>query len=146
MQIWKTDAYAVLPSKANESDVGFDLTIIKEHKVLRVGCVIMYDTGIKVQVPPGYYVEVVPRSSLSKTGWMLANSIGIIDNTYTGNILVALARIDKDAEELVMPFKGFQLIVREQSFPIVQDMTGQENLLPNTIRGEGGFGSTNRIK
>jgi dUTP pyrophosphatase len=145
MQIWRTDPSAVLPSKCNASDVGFDLTIIKEHKIVREGCVIMYDTGIKLQVPSGYYVEVVPRSSLSKTGWVLANSIGIIDNTYTGNILVALARIDAYAEQIVMPFKGFQLIIREQCFPIIHDMTGEEQLIPVTVRGGGGFGSTNLI-
>lgn len=149
MQIWRTHPHAVLPSKTIQSDVGFDLTVIKEHKIVRAGLwkdsVIMYDTGIKVQVPEGYYVEVVPRSSLSKTGWVMANSVGIIDNTYTGNILVALARIDPHAEEIPMPFKGFQIIVREQCFPSIHDMTGHENLIPSTMRGEGGFGSTNSV-
>lgn len=61
---------------------------------------ILYDTGIKINVKYGYYAEVVPRSSLSKSGYMLANSIGIIDNSYRNNIFVALTKINPDAPDI----------------------------------------------
>lgn len=130
---------AVLPTKARESDVGYDLTIIKLHKQISDN-ILMYDTGIKLQVPWGHYVEVYPRSSLSKTGWMLANSVGIIDSSYTGNIYVVLARSDPTTPELPLPFKGFQLVVRKQhhaNFSLTE-----EDQLTETSRGTGGFGST----
>ena len=128
---------ANMPTKARESDVGYDLTIIKLHKQISDN-IIMYDTGIKLQVPFGHYVEVYPRSSLSKTGWMLANSVGIIDSSYTGNIYVVLSRSDPSTPELQLPFKGFQIIVREQrhaNFMLSDDIY-------ETSRGDGGFGST----
>lgn len=141
IDIFKEDEDAIIPSKVRLSDVGIDLTIIKKHKTVRNN-IIMYDTGIKIQVPVGFYVEVVPRSSLIKTGWMLANSVGIIDNSYTGNIFVVVARIDPDADELPLPFTGFQLIVKKQWYPLMQ-ISKTNDLLPETSRGAGGFGSTN---
>jgi len=140
MKVWTTDPSAVVPTKARESDVGMDLTIIRLHKELRPNIVLMYDTGIKIQVPWGYYVEVVPRSSFSKTGWMLANSIGIIDASYTGNIYVAVAKIDPTAPPLPLPFKGFQLILRKQYNARVVHY--DPTLPEQTARGDGGFGST----
>lgn len=128
---------AIVPFKVRESDVGYDLTIVKVHKKISDN-IIMYDTGIKLQVPWGYYVEVLPRSCLSKTGWVLANSVGVIDSSYTGNIYVVLARIDCDCPELKLPFKGFQLIIRKQYHA---NMVCVESI-SETIRGKGGFGST----
>jgi len=84
-------------------------------------------------------LEVVPRSSLSKTGWMLANSVGIIDPSYRGNIMVAVIKVDPNAQPLTLPFRGFQLVVRKQ-FHV--DMVNADEL-DETNRGHGGFGSTN---
>lgn len=128
---------AVLPSRARESDVGYDLSIIKLHKKISEN-IFMYDTGIRLQVPWGYYVEVYPRSSLSKTGWMLANSVGIIDSSYTGNIYIVVTRNNENTPPLSLPFKGFQIIVRKQhhaNFVLHEE-------LAETSRGQGGFGST----
>jgi dUTP pyrophosphatase len=100
----------------------------------------MYATGISVRPPPGFYFDLVARSSLSKTGYMLANGIGIIDRDYTGEILVALRKIDKDAPDLVLPAKIVQLIPRRwyDMIPVEAPAEG----LPKTDRGDGGFGST----
>ena len=140
IKVFKTDPSAIVPSKARESDVGYDLTIIKIHKKMREN-VYMYDTGIRMSIPWGYYIEVVPRSSLSKTGWMLANSVGIIDSSYTGNIYVALTCIDQSAQQLELPFKGFQIIIRKQHHAnmCLQD---ENETIEVTARGSGGFGST----
>jgi len=140
INVWKVDDDAIIPSKENFSDVGYDLSIIKKHKDLTSNCA-MYDTGIKVNVPCGYYIEIVPRSSLSKSGWIMANGIGIIDASYTGNLYVALAKNAPDASDLELPFKGFQMIVRKQQYGRI---LVQENIatLSDTVRGDGGFGST----
>ena len=129
---------AIIPYKTRISDVGYDLTIIKQHKTLNSNT-IMFDTGIAVKVPWGYYTEVVPRSSLSKTGWMLTNSVGIIDNSYRGNIYVVLTKMNSDAEDIQLPFRGFQLIIRKQYHVIIKEAEEIED----TERGAGGFGSTN---
>lgn len=143
LQVKVTDSNAVVPFKSWMHDVGYDLTLIKKVKDIRHN-VIMYDTGIQVKPTDGYYTEVVPRSSLVKTGWVLANSTGIIDRDYRGNIMVVVARIDKYAPDLEMPFRGFQLVIRKQHY-IQLDVLGNSEDWENAdcvVRGARGFGST----
>lgn len=140
-KVYKDDVNAILPTKANITDVGYDLTIIKKVKNL-TNNTILYDTGIKISLDFGYYAEIAPRSSLSKSGYMLANSIGIIENTYTGNLFIALTKTDPNMPDLVLPFKCCQLIFKPQVFiNLVESNKPFDSL---TIRGSGGFGSTNK--
>lgn len=74
------DPTAVLPSK-RVIDVGFDLTIIDVYQTVSDN-IIMFETGVALDIPVGYYVELMPRSSMSKTGYMLANSVGVIDPSF----------------------------------------------------------------
>ena len=140
-KVFKDDENAILPTKANLTDVGYDLTIIKKVKNL-TGNTILYDTGIKISLDFGYYAEIAPRSSLSKSGYMLANSIGIIENSYTGNLFIALTKTDPNMPDLVLPFKCCQLIFKPQIFiNLVESKIPFDSI---TIRGSGGFGSTNK--
>lgn len=132
----KTTPDAVAPHKTRASDSGYDLTIIAMKK--KVGSVEFYDTGVKVQPPHGWYFDLVPRSSITKTGYMLANSIGVIDRTYTGNVLVPLIKVDPEAPALELPTRLVQIIPR----PIVHFGVEQVLSLDDTERGSGGFGST----
>jgi len=146
LKIFKADVDAVIPSKNNYSDAGLDLTIIKEYKRMNSDTV-LYDTGIKLEIPNGYYVEIVPRSSISRSGYMLANSVGIIDQGYTGNLYVALRKINKDCEDLVMPYKCCQIIMKKQIYPkiVIEDLVSSganSHSDSTTSRGSGGFGST----
>ena len=134
------DTRAVMPHKWRASDVGYDLVVIDQHKVLNE-TVTLYKTGVKIQPSSGWYAEIVPRSSLSKSGYMLANSIGIIDNSYTGELLVALAKVDANSPPIKFPFRGVQLIFRKQAY--MQMVCVKEEDLCTTARASGGFGSTN---
>lgn len=137
-QIVKADDDAVIPFKARASDVGYDLTIIKISK--RLGDrTVMYDTGIKVQPDFGYYTKIVPRSSLVKSGYMLSNSIGIIDGSYTGTLRIVLTKVDDSMPDLKLPFTCCQLIIDRAIHYELELVTSIEN----TARGAGGFGSTN---
>ena len=107
----KNDPSAFGPEKSRFTDTGFDLYAIKKHK--QINNVIYYDTGISVRPPKGFYFDIVGRSSISKTGWMLANNVGIIDAGYTGNIIIALVNVFPDAEEIELPKKIVQLIPRK---------------------------------
>ena len=138
LKVFRVDDNAVLPSKQRESDVGYDLTIIKEAKKMNAKTT-LYDTGVKLDIPNGYYVEIVPRSSLSKSGYMLANSIGIIDQSYRGNLYVALAKIDDTAEDIQLPFRCCQIILKKQFYC---RLTESKKNFELTDRNEGGFGST----
>lgn len=137
---YKTDDGAVLPSHNHITDIGYDLTILNHHKRLN-DVTSLYDTGLQIQVPFGYYVEIVPRSSLSKSGYMLSNSIGIIDTSYTGNLYVALTKVSPSSPEIEFPFKCCQLILRKQQFmnPVWSTTPFNE-----TCRNDGGFGSTDK--
>lgn len=131
----KTRNDAIAPQKSRYSDSGFDLHLIE--KIKNIGNVNYYDTGIAVEPPIGYYFDLVGRSSLSKTGWTIANNIGIIDMSYRGNIIVALYKHDKNAQDLELPIKLVQLIPRklEQFIPI------EVTTLNQTNRADRGFGN-----
>ena len=131
---------AVIPTRAGENEIGYDLTIVEKKQFIN-NITVVYDTGISVQPPEGYYTEIVPRSSLVKTGWMLANSVGIIDPTYRGTLKIVMIKIYQEAEDFILPFVKFQLIVRKIYTPeiLVAD------ILDETERGEGGFGSTDDL-
>nr|QBM02752.1 deoxyuridine 5'-triphosphate nucleotidohydrolase [uncultured archaeon] len=131
---------AVSPSKTRASDSGYDLVILK--KIKTIGEVEFYDTGIKVKPTFGYYFNLVPRSSITKTGYMLANSIGVIDRTYHGSIIVPLIKIDKNAPDIQLPAKIVQIIPTS----IIHVEFKEVEELEETQRAEGGFGSTDLKK
>ena len=126
-------------AKANE-DVGLDIPMIKPVVVPANAISFKIKLGFKARPTHGYML--VPRSSISKTSIRLANSIGIIDRTYLGNIIVALIKIDETAPDLVLPLRMVQMIPT----PIVHfELEEVESFDVNeTERGEGGFGSTNK--
>ena len=141
LQFKKCVDNAIIPTKAYPSDTGYDLSIITIEKIITTMSgnneIITYDTGIAVACTEGYYTEVVPRSSFSKTGYMLANSVGIIDASYRGSIKIVITG-DKQLPTLQLPFKGFQLIIRKRVDAEVEVV----DELDETVRGDGGFGST----
>jgi dUTP pyrophosphatase len=139
LKIYKNDENALIPSKAFEEDAGYDLTIIKKIKDFN-SKTSLYDTGIKIEIDEGYYTEIVPRSSISKFGYILTNSIGIIDNNYRGNLMIALTKICDDAPEIELPFKCCQLLIRKQISANLFEVISDD--LTETKRNEGGFGST----
>lgn len=140
-RFYKSDPSAIAPSKVRASDAGYDLTVIKVAKKFN-SVTTLYDTGIKIALDHGYYAEIVPRSSLSKSGYMLANSIGIIDQSYRGNLFIALTKVDSEAPEIELPFRCCQLIIRKQ---VHVDMEEVQEDIENTSRGSGGFGSTGGV-
>jgi dUTP pyrophosphatase len=128
---------AVMPTRAHKDDIGYDLTAVGIYKVLS-DKVVLYETGIYVQPPQGHYIEIVPRSSLSASGHMMANSIGIIDPSYTGSLKIPVIKVDENSDDLKLPFTKFQLILRKA----IQYELEEVNSLEETERGSGGFGST----
>lgn len=159
---------AVIPTKAHASDTGFDIICVGQPEFNKVEGYIQYRTGIKVQLPKGYGLQVRPRSSISKYDLMLANSLGTIDEGYTGEIFIRFKYIPNVIDRFllglqqVMPqTRGHwfewaipqnriykegdriaQLIVEQ----IIEAEFQEVDDLEKTERGEGGFGSTNTSK
>ena len=131
-----------LPSRAHATDAGLDLVAMAVEPV-RPG-VFRVDTGVSVEPPPGYFCEVVPRSSIFKTDFMQANSVGIIDPDYRGRILIMLRYLgagDGVAEaQALVGTRVAQLLVRKLELLDVE----ASDALDTTVRGSGGFGSTGR--
>ena len=130
---------AVLPTKGTALSVGYDLTAIGIERRLN-NTTTLYKTGLCVQPPEGYYTEITARSSISKTGHMLANGIGVIDTDYTGELFLAMIKVDPSAPDLEVPFKLCQLVLHRAEYYKFEE----SEQLVETERGNGGFGSTNR--
>jgi deoxyuridine 5'-triphosphate nucleotidohydrolase len=141
IKVFTDDDSAVIPYKSRYSDAGYDLTIIKEFKRLNSNTVI-YDTGIKLEIPNGYYVEIVPRSSISRSGYILANNVGIIDQGYRGNLYIALTKINNDCPDLTLPWKCCQMIVKKQIYSKLVLYDSSQGNIEESNRGTGAFGST----
>jgi len=93
-------------------------------------------------IPTGYYSY--PRSSISKTPLMLANSVGIIDSGYRGSIIGAFRNISSGQEPYVVKqYTRLLQICAPDLRPIIVELVS-DSFFENTERGDGGFGSTGR--
>lgn len=132
----RTREDAVEPYKARISDSGFDLTLVE--KVDQIGIVSMYTTGVKVYADYGWYFILTPRSSIVKSGYMLANNCGIIDRSYTGEIIVPMIKLDPNAPDIECPSRLVQIIPT----PIADFDFRETSLDMDSDRGDKGFGSS----
>lgn len=131
---------AIIPTR-RVIDAGYDLSIISFEKKLTDNTY-LYDTGIQLIIPMGYYVEVFGRSSISKTGYTLANGTGIIDPCYLGTLKVALTKHDPTMPDLTLPCRIAQFILKPYTNSYLEE---DEDIILRTTRGAGGFGSTDLV-
>jgi len=125
---------AIIPSYAKPGDAGLDLTAVTESWNLDI---VTYGTGLAVEIPEGFVGLLTPRSSVYKTGLFLANSVGVIDSGYRGEIMFKFKCFEFGVEYNIGDRIGQLLLV-----PIPFIKTLEVNELSSTDRGEGGFGST----
>lgn len=128
-----------LPVAQHAGDAGLDLCANVDIEVLP-GDRAMIPTGLSVAIPDGHAGLVLPRSGLaSKRGLTLANSPGLIDAGYRGEVMVSAVNLDRtEAVKIVRGDRVAQLVV--VALPAVEPRWVSD--LPATQRGEGGFGST----
>jgi len=145
IKVKKLHENAVLPAAANLTDAGADLVAIDDGVAKSDGrggvLYVEYRTGIAVEPPPGYHTEIFPRSSVSKKNLVLANSIGLVDEDYRGEILVRFKVISDNKHFFEKFSKGdriAQLVLRKTERAEYE----WADELSDTQRGEGGFGST----
>lgn len=135
----RLDPEAPLPALAHPGDAGLDISSAVEIDV-GPGERVMVPTGIAVAIPEGYAGLVLPRSGLaSRSGLTLANSPGLIDSGYRGEIVCAVVNLDREhAVRIERGDRIAQLVI--VAVPHVDPSWTDE--LPPSSRGEGGFGST----
>ena len=133
------DPTVALPSYARAGDAGLDLRSNADVEV-GPGERAMVPTGVAVAIPEGYAGLVLPRSGLaSRHGLTLANSPGLIDAGYRGEVTCAVVNLDRgDPVKIARGDRIAQLVI----VPIQAVEPIQVAELPPSERGEGGFGST----
>lgn len=137
LEVKKLNETATLPERGNEGDAGLDLYCVGRKDTDRDG-LFKFNTGIAVNIPNGYFGLITPRSSIYKRGLMIANTVGIIDSGYRGEILVMMRTISEDYEMYDIGDKIAQLIIVPYNKLEVEEV----NSLESSERGEDGFGST----
>ena len=128
-----------LPASRHEGDAGLDLRSAVEA-VVAPGERAMIPTGVAVAIPDGHAGLVLPRSGLaSKHGLTLANAPGLIDAGYRGEVICAVVNLDPAGKvEIHVGDRIAQLVI-----VAVPELTpAWADDLPESARGEGGFGST----
>ncbi len=129
-----------LPRYETAQSAGMDMSAFLENAVtLLPGERKLIPTGIYVALPNGYEAQVRPRSGLAyKHGITVLNAPGTIDADYRGEIRVLLINLSDEPFEIQDGDRIAQLVVA----PYARVTWEERDLLPDTARGEGGFGST----
>jgi dUTP pyrophosphatase len=127
------------PTYAHPGDAGADL-VSAESVRLAPGQRALVGTGVSIALPDGYVAFVVPRSGLAtKHGITIVNSPGTVDAGYRGEIKVTLLNTDAtEPYDIALGDRIAQLIV----MPVSRANFVPVETLPESVRGEGGFGST----
>ena len=138
LKIKKLYDQAILPSYAHEGDAGMDLFSAHDY-VLAPGDRTLVETGISVEVPEGYELQIRPRSGLAlKHGLSIVNSPGTIDSGYRGQVGVILINHGQEVYEVRTGDKIAQGVMSKIERVVIEEV----EQLSDTSRGTGGFGST----
>lgn len=132
---------AVAPVKAHNTDAGFDLTVAGITTELNESgqVILVYHTGIAVEIPEGYFGMIVPRSSICKKPLQLVNSPGTVDAGYSGEVVVKFRTTTDVVPSVYQQGERMcQLII----LPVLDVEFEETDEIKEGDRGEGGFGST----
>jgi dUTP pyrophosphatase len=139
IQILRLDPGLDLPAYAKPGDAGADL-LAREDVTLAPGERKLVPTGIAVALPEGYVALVHPRSGLAhRSGLSIVNAPGTVDAGYRGEIQVCLVNLDpRTPIALSRGDRIAQLVI--QRFETAEFV--EVEVLPDSVRGTGGYGST----
>lgn len=130
-----------LPSRQSEWAAGFDVCSAEAAVTLMPNERRAVATGLAFAIPPGYEMQVRPRSGLALThGLVLPNAPGTIDADYRGELKVILLNLGGAPVTIARGDRIAQLVFAKVEAPGLELVLD----LPETVRGEGGFGSTGR--
>ena len=140
--IKKLQKNIILPEYKTDGSSGMDLMANIEQTIkIFPGEKKIIPTGLMVAIPEKYEIQIRPRSGLAaKNGISVLNTPGTIDSDYRGEIKIILINLGKDIFEINKNDRIAQMVV----CPIIKVELKEVENLPKTVRGEGGFGSTNK--
>ena len=132
---------AILPIRAHANDAGIDLTCTTITQEIN-DCgqlIIVYHTGLAMEIPEGYVGLLFPRSSIANKSLSLTNSVGVIDAGYRGEIVAKMRSTTDVVPAIYKPGERFAQLVLVQ---IPEYTITEVSELSETERGKEGFGST----
>ena len=140
LKIKKLNENAKIPTYGTEFSAGADLYALLENDVIILPQeTYLIKTGISLEIPEGYVGLIYPRSGLAtKKGLAPANKVGVIDSDYRGEIMVALFNHGKEAQKIENGERVAQIVIA----PYIQAEFEETDILSETDRNSGGFGST----
>ena len=129
-----------LPEYETSQSAGMDLRAdLEETVVLNPGGRTLIPTGLYIEIPAGYEAQVRPRSGLAlKRGLTVLNAPGTIDADYRGEVGVILANFSQEVQSVEPGERIAQLLFA----PVTRGQLVEVDVLSDTERGRGGFGST----
>lgn len=139
----KLDKNAHAPTYGSQFAAGADLYALTGGETVRFapGETKMIHTGLAVEIPEGYAGLVYARSGIAtKRGLAPANKVGVIDSDYRGEVMVSLHNHSGAEQEIADGERIAQLVIA----PFLTAEFCEAEELSDTVRGEGGFGSTGK--
>jgi len=129
-----------LPQYQSAHAAGMDIhAAVDSDVVIEPGCIVLVPSGFAVAVPVGYEAQVRPRSGLAtRHGLTIPNAPGTIDADYRGEVKVALINLGPEAITITRNMRIAQMILA----PVTRAKWREVSELPETARGDGGFGHT----
>lgn len=141
VKIKKLNEKAVIPTYGSPYSAGADLYSAMDEITIAPGETVLVKTGLALELPVGYAGLIYARSGLaSKRGLAPANKVGVVDCDYRGEVMVALHNHSNIPQTVAAGERIAQLVIAPY---IVADFEETDEL-SDTVRGEGGFGSTGR--
>jgi len=140
IKVKKNNPKAKIPEYETIGAVGMDVSAcIDEPLVIYPGCHAIVDTGLQVEVPMGFELQVRPRSGLAaKNCITVLNSPGTIDQDFRGNLMIILINLGSRSFTVESGDRIAQLVLS----PVTRALIMTVGELDDTKRGEGGLGST----
>lgn len=132
---------AKLPERGSMSAAGYDLYSAEDKTIIFPHATTMIGTGLAAEIPEGYFGAIFARSGLaSKQGLRPANCVGVVDSDYRGEIKVAL----HNDTNIKQPVQAGERIAQLVVMPYLPVEFTEVDKLSDTVRGDGGFGSTGK--
>jgi len=129
---------AVMPVYQTQGASGFDLCSVEDVTLVQ-GKVSLVSTGLAVEIPQGYELQIRARSGLAaKQGVFLVNGIGTIDSDYRGELKIILSTCQRAPVELRAGDRIAQGVLMKVESAVIEEIQN----LSETARASGGFGST----
>jgi len=129
-----------LPRAMSPGAAGMDIfAALDGDLVIEPGETVAVPTGFAIAVPPGYEAQIRPRSGLAmRRSIIVPNSPGTIDSDYRGEVRILLTNLSRNRFTLHRGERIAQMVVA----PVERVRWEETPALPDTTRGEGGFGHT----